>query len=440
MNLISKKIAGFLLLAGLLTILIIHLFFIQSIILSLAFITSLILIIIFLYSPKWGLFIFLFIRPALDQLSEEIKVQLFSNYSLNGANTIGIVLIILSFLFLVKNRKLFPKTIVFFFWIIYITVASISIFYSIDKFASLHEVIRIISILSIFLTTFVIAKQEKNYLNLLWAVMVSAIFPVSIALYQLITGSGMSSSGIDSRLFGTFTNPNSFAAFVLIIIALTIFFILQKTKNKGWLFAFLFLLNSILLATFSRGAWLAMIIFAFFLSLWKSPKYIFAIIGILLVLFFTSNDFQNKVEDVYNPPITGSVYWRFKQWDKMLGLYKKQPLAGYGAGTETIIHEKEFGFYAGNPYTHNDLLRPALETGIFGAISFLLVFLSATLVILKDFYKNKNSTKKTLAFIILVLLIAEFAFGMTSNIFRGTAIQWTLWSLIAVAIAVNQKK
>jgi O-antigen ligase len=129
-----------------------------------------------------------------------------------------------------------------------------------------------------------------------------------------------------------------------------------------------------------------------------------------------------------------------QQWSEMYTLFKENPLTGYGAGTETIVHEQEFGFYAGNPYTHNDLLKNALEAGIFGALAYAALLLAAALKLFKGYLKESSKTKKVLLLIVLSLFIAESAFGMSSNILRGTAAQWTLWAIIGATLATMKIK
>jgi O-antigen ligase len=136
------------------------------------------------------------------------------------------------------------------------------------------------------------------------------------------------------------------------------------------------------------------------------------------------------------------VYWRFEQWDKMYRLFKQQPWTGYGAGTETIVHEKEFGFYSGNPYTHNDLLKNALEMGIFGVIAYSLLIISTSVFLLIKYFKEKNKNYRNIILIVFLLFLAELGFSMTSNILRSTVIQWLIWFLVgsSLGILIKPKK
>jgi O-antigen ligase len=429
MSIISKQLAGILIAIGLVLILALNIFLIQPISLALILAAGLITAIIYLHNPLIGLLFLIVIRPSIDQFSEKLSVNIGDTLTLSGSSFLGILLIILSSILLLKSIKKIPWQKLIIFWALYLLSILVSIIFSIDKPASFYEFIRVLSIFLIFINALILIKNKKSFIYSLFAVLISAIIPFTLALYQALTTSGLGGTGgIESRLFGTFSHPNSFASFVVIIISIIAFLIIQKgefkkTNVSNWfLYGALLISVIILLATFSRGALLAFLVFIFILSLLRSPKYIIFVAILFVVVFSVSQDFRDRIEDVYNPPADSSIRWRFQQWEKMYELYLKNPIKGYGAGTETIIHEKEFGFYAGNPYTHNDVLRSALETGIFGLITFTALWLTTIITLFFQF------------------VTAELAFSMSSNIFRGTATQWTLWFLIGIALAISIQK
>jgi len=445
-QLISKQLAGILIATGLVIILALNIILIQPISFSLILAAGLVLTILYLYNPLFGLFLFIAIRPSIDQFSEKLSINIGANLILSGASFLGILLIFLTSGLLLKSIKEISIRPLLIIWALYLISILISVIFSIDKIASLYEFIRVLSIFMIFINALILIQSKKDFLYSIFAVLLSAIFPFVLAIYQSLTSSGLGgTSGIESRLFGTFTHPNAFASFVVIIISLIIFIIAQNkddkktgTKNWFWYFA-LFLSVTILLATFSRGALLAFLVFVFILSLLKSPKYILFVAILFVVVFSVSQVFRDRIEDIYNPPADSSIRWRFEQWEKMYGLYIQNPIKGFGAGTETIVHVNEFGFYAGNPYTHNDVLRSALETGVFGLITFSLLWIVAITTLIIQFLKANKGDEKLFLLLIFALVIAEVVFSLSSNIFRGTAAQWTLWFLIGVALAIPRK-
>ena len=445
MGLISKKLSGIIIASGLVLILALNIFLIQPITFSLILTSGLILTVIYLNNPFRGILLFVAIRPSIDRFSEELSISIGDRISLSGSSFMGLLLIALSFLLILKYFKnISPKSSLLA-WLLYLLAIITSIIFSINKLASVYELIRVLSIFMIFINALILIKTKKEFLQSIWAILISSIIPFVFSIYQAITGTGLGGTAdLESRLMGTFSHPNSFASFVIIIITIIIYLLIQKDKifvigNKKFLYPALLISIIILLATFSRGALLGFLIFIFILSLFKSPKYILITIVLFFIAFSVSQDFRYRIEDIYNPPADSSVRWRFEQWNKLAKVYIKNPIKGYGAGTEIISYEKEFGFYAGNPYTHNDLLRSALETGIFGLFAFSILWATTAINIFKKFLKNKKQNDKTFLLLIFALIMAEIAFSMSSNIFRGTATQWTLWFLIGLALTIPEK-
>lgn len=440
-GLISKKTTGFLLTGGLLITLIFSAIFSQSFSLGIALLIALFLAVLFFYNPYTGLSLLLFVRTATDRIGNGYSIDIGKNFSLNINALLGILLIGIAIAYLIFKKNIKIVSVVFGAWILYLLTASISIFFSIEKTASVYELFRLFSIFAIFLLGYLIASPKKPNLvfkMILW----SSAIPLCLAFYQALTETGMGRiAGLKNRLYGTFSDPNSFAAFVLIIIAITVYFIIQKknklTFDQNWkAYSLLIFLVFVLTATFSRGGWLALIIFGALLSIFKNPKILLILTGSLILITLMVTPVRDRIEDVYNPPITSSIYWRFQQWDRMYRLFQKQPLTGYGLGTEIIIHEKEFGFYAGNPYTHNDILKNALETGVFGALAYLLLLVATSAALFIGYLKTKNLNYKNILLIVFILFVAEIGFSMTSNILRSTVIQWLLWLLVGSSLAL----
>lgn len=442
MSIISRKTAGVFAIIGLIAVLLYVLIFVKSFAAGLALAIIVLLAVIFLYRPLWGFLIFLVIRPLFDKLGESFSVSISRNFSINAAALLGVLVLGLAFLYFFKNKTKIFSIPLFWTWFIFIAISIASLFFSVDKSASFYEIIRALTIFTFFALGYSIYQSSQNPKSFLKAVLISAVVPFSFAFYQLITQTGLGgTSGIDSRLYGTFSHPNAFASFVLIILAVSFCFILDKNTGKKLPFYLIALISLfIIIETFSRGAWLSLLIFAFIISLFQSRKIILLALGLLIIAYFISPLVRDRIEDVYNPPATSSIVWRFQQWEKVYASFSKKPLTGYGTGTETIVFENEYGFYAGNPYTHNDILKAAVEIGIFGAAAYILILALTVFYLFKNYFSSQEQNAKLFYLIILALFIAEIGFSMTSNIFRGTATQWTLWSLIGVALAMNNKK
>jgi O-antigen ligase len=442
MELVSKRIAGAIFVGGLVFVLFASLFSREPLITDLVLILGLFLLTIFLHRPKWGIFLILFIRPSIDRFSDTISLS-FRHININASAIFGLLVITLLSIFILQNRSAIKLVPLKKYWFFFLAISTLSILFSIDLPASLYELIRLTSILLLFISIFIITKKERDYRNTTYVLVYSAIIPFLFATYQLLTGTGLGgTSGIESRLFGTFSHPNPFASFVLIALVVALFFFLkEKIRSQKWMMGAMIIWGFFLLIqTYSRGAWLAFLIFLAVLIIIRYPKALFGFFLAALLLFFVSTAVRDRIEDIYNPPADSSVRWRFAQWERMYGLFLKKPLTGYGIGTEVVVHEREFGFNAGNPYTHNDFLRVALETGVIGVLSYFILLMVTLFKLISNYRKEKNPWTKDFGLFVLALFIAILSFSLTNNTLRETVTQWTVWSLVAIALSLYSQK
>lgn len=438
MEIISKRTAGAFFIGGLFLILLIGLFLGQSFPVYFILTFGLILITVFLHNPKWGIFLILFIRPLIDKFSDNFSLSV-ENINLNTSAILGTLVIILLLIFILKNASLLKKVPLKKSWIFFLLITAASMIFSINLSSSFYEAIRIISIFLVFVSVFIITEKENDYRNILYAIICSAVIPFLFATYQLATGTGLGgTTGIESRLFGTFSHPNPFASFVFLVLAVSIFFFLkEKTKRQKWILGIFIIWGIFLLIqTYSRGAWFAFAIFLMIIAALRYPKVLLLILISFFVLFMASDTIQDRIEDIYNPPADSSVRWRFAQWERMYGLFLKEPLTGYGIGTETIVHQREFGPNAGNQYTHNDFLRVSLETGIVGLFSYSLLVFTTLFKLISLYGKEKNPWIRDFGLFVLALFVAILTFSLTNNTLRETVTQWTLWGLVAISLSL----
>jgi putative inorganic carbon (hco3(-)) transporter len=441
LSIINRQTAGILTLGGLLAISFFTLILMLPIEQILVMLLGLFIFVFFLYNPRGGLFLIILIRPTVDRFSENITIKIAQDISFNAAAILGILVVFLLSIFLLTNIKEMKSLPFRKAWTFFLFVALLSMVISVSLISSIYGMIKIISIFLIFSSAYLIVKKEKKVHFFLYAIIFSSIIPFLFATYQFITKTGLSGSeGIDSRLFGTFSHSNPFASFVIIVLAVSLYLLFTENRSnaKLWLSVLVVWGVIILEQTFARGAWFAFLIFLFIVTFKKSPKLLLLVIIFSLSLFIFSSDIQYRVQSIYNPPADSSVRWRFMQWERMYTAFLKKPITGYGIGTETIVHEEEYGYNAGNQYTHNDFLRVALETGIFGFIAYFLLLSTVLIKLLEYYIKQKKILSKDLGLFTLSLFIALVSYSLTNNNLNETVTQWTMWGLIGVSVASIQ--
>lgn len=443
LSILSKQSIGVLLVFGIITIFVATITLLLPVTTIFGLLSLLFIIASFLYRPLFGFLLIVILRASVDFLSSYFSLSITENIHLNMASIFAILLILSSSILITIHWKTALKAPLIIPFTLFIGFSAISFLYSIDKAATVQETIRLVSIFMSFMTAYILTIKIPNARKIIISTLLfSAFIPVVFALYQLMTGTGFTdNTGTEGRLFGTFKQPNAFASFLLLIISILTYKIFStkiQLQEKNFYKPLLFFTIALLLLTFSRGGWLALLIFFTIFSLLKAPKILFITIGFVTILFFTSQAIHERIEDIYNPPADSSIRWRAEQWKDALTAWELSPIYGHGAGTEIKIHEQEQGFNAGNPYTHNDMIKALQETGVIGFSLFILLLGSTTILLIKQYLTLTNKNEKLFVLVILLLFISEIIFGMSSNIWRSTAIEWLIWVLVASALSIKK--
>jgi putative inorganic carbon (hco3(-)) transporter len=258
-----------------------------------------------------------------------------------------------------------------------------------------------------------------------------------------------------ARIYGTFNNPNTFAAYLL--FSTIIMFYLERVMaikiNKG--FYVLSITGIILTASrstmISLGAFL-LISILIFKSLDVVKNFGVTII-ISILMFFCINNLnrvytENFMDNESKIPISikngNSVVNRFGELAddviisqskndgrvfsilKGIEIFKQHPILGTGFGTygdaaSLIIPPKQYSIYGIREdfYADNEYIKVLVETGLLGSIVYGLFLLSII-------NKNKHNKLKLLATFILGFI------GMFYNIFEVQILSFLYWTLLTL--------
>ncbi|MFB6225699.1 MAG: hypothetical protein ABEI13_04555, partial [Candidatus Paceibacteria bacterium] len=206
----------------------------------------------------------LFIRPSLDIFSEytvSISAEL---PSLNVAGGIALVLIGLGLVFLIHHRTELQYPIP-----LQSTIGALlvviwgGVLFGDSLGNAIAEAIRLSTFFLVYLIVFVAVRSEKQFFQFLGVIFFSSIIPALVGSFEYVTGRGIyTNPGFDNRIMATFGHPNVFAYYLVIILAVScILWFRYKTRFTTWasrLFRiYVVILWGLLLATYTRGAWIA---------------------------------------------------------------------------------------------------------------------------------------------------------------------------------------
>jgi O-antigen ligase len=426
------------------------------------FLISLIVWILFLLtlvSLEASLLSLIFIRPSIDIVG---YLSVPDWPIINIGSSIAIITIILSLIYLYQNRQYIYNTkipltrIIILILVVYITFS----FTGISLSMGLQETIRLLSFIVLYFVGWIYVVNQNKFFNLIKLIIYSSIVPLIVSYIEYFSGGGLyTNPGFENRIAGTFGHPNVLAYFSVIILALISVILFYKnniiSKFEREVFAVIGILYAIvLLITFTRGAWLGLILFTILISLAQYPfrtiKRSSIIIGCGIIFIVTYNvlaspnilDLKpldqlpviNRVVSLFNSDPSDSVIWRLNMWDDAYNKALESPIIGFGTGSSEMVIEQTRGTFRGSLEVHNDYIKIFLEQGIIGLLIYFILIINILYTLYSRYIKNKNIYILTIATLMTIIYIVSF----WDNLLRGTVLMWILFLLLGGVLHYNQ--
>ncbi|MDD3101539.1 MAG: O-antigen ligase family protein [Patescibacteria group bacterium] len=317
-----------------------------------------------------------------------------------------------------------------------------------------------------------IRKRNQIY-RILAAILASSFF---VGIYGAMQFKGLDifkwtyDPFVMGRIFSSIGQPNFLGSWLLLVIPLVIFGLInKKSLIKYFSFFLLILLFLNLLWTKSRGAWLGalvMIVFMGILFFWRrdKKKIIFPAIFLFIIisLLFIAPHFNiSKDKLAANPLLTRLMsltdlkeagQYRLMHWQASADLIKDKPILGYGLGGQRFnfpkYYQPIFAVYE-KPniyldYAHNDILDTLLISGFLGLASYLFLIGSVFWFGLRYLFKNPKSEIRNPKQIpnskFLILCLLSGLFGYLASIQFSFHVMSTLlyfWLFMVLVIILS---
>lgn len=233
--------------------------------------------------------------------------------------------------------------------------------------------------------TEVVDSREK-LVRAYWAILAVAVFIGVDAMAQVLTGveilrnrSMTAFYGQTHRVTGPFPHANDFSAYLcLAVLAFASAFAGEKNRpaRRGLYGAGLALTLTCLALTYSRGAWIAVVL-SFLLwaflrrSIWPLVLIALFVAGAYLKSPFL---FQERMQSLVNL-WGGTVTERRLLWDESVSMIRERPFLGFGVNTYSrhVERFKDPSVPTDRQYAHNGYLHIGAEIGLLGLASFVLL-------------------------------------------------------------------
>jgi len=267
---------------------------------------------------------------------------------------------------------------------LFILWSFISLIWSISPIRTVIEGIQLISFLLIYLLTKKLSQEGLDKLIKILLLVTSGIALLGILEYLFVSG---------SRIHATFTNPNPFGIFMVMMFLMSLAMTL-RSKSKGYMILAILFLSVVFLSgsRASMGAMVVAITIPFFgihrselkSSIFKFliifiSAFVFSQIALYASVYIRDNVFVDKslLDSITRSSsfVTSSLKGRLEFWRVAFDLFKSKPILGYGNGTFFSAYYIEYGMNEWySRFTHNHYLQMAAEIGAVG-VGLFLVFL-----------------------------------------------------------------
>lgn len=248
---------------------------------------------------------------------------------------------------------------------------------------------------------------------------------------------------IRGRVVSTFENPNVLAEFLIfaIPISLSLFASAKHARERFAALVSSALCIICLILTWSRGAWIGLLISGIFALLFIGHKWLVGAtlalpLGVTGVMYLSTNVIS-RLTSITNFSDSSTSY-RIGIWKSTLAMLKDTFFYGIGVGSGAF--DAVFPYYAISGITraehaHSLYLQITAETGVFTLIVFLVL---AFFVIQKSLSFIKTATvvkNKHYALGLISGIVAFLIMGLTDHVFYNYRIYLLFWLIAGLSSA-----
>lgn len=393
---------------------------------------------LFLFNRYALLLLIMLSRASLDVILESTRL---GSFGLGAVLNALIIIIALIAIFERPNpvQKVIRQT-----WLIFLIIACASIFISPVKFIAVKSFLALLSYASIFAVAIVVIKNEEDYGRWMKVILFSSILPVIYAFVDIAKGGYHAQASEGFRISSTFSHPNVFAFYLVLIISLGFYFYKTKAEYipvfiRRVLPVYILLLIALLVLTKTRSAWASCFaFFALYAILYERKYLVYILLSLVIALMIP--EIRDRLLDlgqgneVINYSKLNSYAWRKLIWQD--GFNFMNPVhyfSGYGLDAFMEKSPDFFTMAGGRKHgAHSVFVQLFFETGALGLAAYVWLHVKMVMLLIPFYKKNK------LMIFTMIMFLLEFAFeAYADNMLAYLSYTWYLWFVLGATYAVN---
>ncbi len=250
-------------------------------------------------------------------------------------------------------------------------------------------------------------------------------------------------SSLGTRITGGFGNPNVYGEYLLMLLPFCFLLLLEQKTAKGKIAASISLLILLIcmVNTWSRGAWLGLIVACvlFLLIIDKySPIYMFGILAVSpIALVILPETVSARFLSIGNFA-DSSISYRFSVWKGVWRMLNDTYWCGIGVGYSSFSAIYPAFAYGGSEtvrHTHSLYLQVLSELGIAGLLTVIVVLFIFVQMCFEHLTKTDSVYGKRLTATVLSSIVGLLVMGITDHIWYDYRIFLAFWVMIALVSA-----
>lgn len=285
---------------------------------------------------------------------------------------------------------------------------------------------RVLSGVLMFAVVEQLLARSKDPYRFIGALFAAAVIPMAVGYGQLITGTGASLRTEAGRVYGTFAHPNVFASFLVTVMLLALALALgDRGRFRRLAVLVLLCAGPLLLFTYTRAAWLALVAGALYLGFRLDRRVLWALALVVATVVAVAPSIVERVtdvtttEEVHHDAPTNSLEWRMQYWGEVLPLAADAPLTGVGVDVTHRLTATELP-------PHNTFVQAYVETGIFGAAALVAVVVTFAAHLRRRLRQATTDLELLAAVAAISVAIAALMAAPSQNLLSRTSGYWYL--------------
>jgi O-antigen ligase len=286
-----------------------------------------------------------------------------------------------------------------------------------------------------------LGRRPERVRAVLTSLFLSSILPVAMAGYQWVRGEGNTLDVSVSRVSGSFPHPSSLANYLLFLLPLCILLIGHlRGRMRYTMVAVTAVYGGIVLLTYTRAAWVAVVIFALYLGARSRRELLVGTVVALVIVTIAVPSVTSRFTDLKSTPVTSvsqtdppnSLSWRIGYWEHLVPLAAQDLVNGIGFDMVETTQPEHLE-------PHDGFVQAYVETGILGLITILGVMTSLCVYLRRRVQLSRTPWERLLALAGVGAGIGLFFQFPVENLLDQTFVYWYFAAAVTFGYPMTQR-